>query len=76
MAVTIYDDGIGMSRETLAQLHRNLEDPAAPSKNVGLKNVHERIRSSFGDEYGLTVSSREHIGTSVTLLFPVIEQRS
>lgn len=76
MAVTIYDDGIGMSRETLAQLHRNLEDPAAPSKNVGLKNVHERIRSSFGEEYGLTVSSREHIGTSVTLLFPVIEQRS
>lgn len=76
LAVTIYDDGIGMSRETLAQLHRNLEDPAAPSKNVGLKNVHERIRSTFGDEYGLTVSSREHIGTSVTLLFPVIEQRS
>ncbi len=76
LAVTIYDDGIGMSRETLAQLHRNLEDPAAPSKNVGLKNVHERIRSTFGDEYGLTVSSRERIGTSVTLLFPVIEQRS
>ncbi|AIQ47719.1 hypothetical protein R70723_18825 [Paenibacillus sp. FSL R7-0273] len=74
LAVTVYDDGIGMSRETLSQIQRNLEDPGAPSKNVGLKNVHERIRTSFGEEYGLTVSSREHIGTSVTLVFPVIEQ--
>ncbi|WP_086074503.1 cache domain-containing sensor histidine kinase [Paenibacillus camerounensis] len=74
LAVTVYDDGIGMSRETLSQIQRNLEDPGAPSKNVGLKNVHERIRTSFGEEYGLTVSSREHIGTSVTLLFPVLEQ--
>lgn len=74
LAVTVYDDGIGMSREILSQIQRNLEDPGAPSKNVGLKNVHERIRTSFGEEYGLTVSSREHIGTSVTLLFPVLEQ--
>ncbi|MNB97534.1 Sensor histidine kinase YpdA [compost metagenome] len=74
LAVTVYDDGIGMSREILSQIQRNLEDPGTPSKNVGLKNVHERIRTSFGEEYGLTVSSREHIGTSVTLLFPVLEQ--
>ncbi|UQZ37252.1 two-component sensor histidine kinase [Paenibacillus sp. PK3_47] len=73
LAITIYDDGIGMNKEELARITGTLEDMRAPSKNVGLKNVHERIRTSFGEEYGLSVSSREYIGTSITLLFPVIE---
>ncbi|MNW66994.1 hypothetical protein D3C74_455200 [compost metagenome] len=50
-----------------------LEEPSSPGKSVGLKNVHERIRTVFGEGYGLSVSSREHIGTSVTLTFPVPE---
>lgn len=73
LAVTVYDDGIGMNREELARITQSLNDAEAPSKNVGLKNVHERIRSSFGEAYGLSVSSREHIGTSITLLFPISE---
>ncbi|WP_046504223.1 cache domain-containing sensor histidine kinase [Paenibacillus riograndensis] len=73
LAVTIYDDGVGMSREALARITRTLEEPEAPSKNVGLKNVHERIRSTFGEAYGLSINSREHVGTSITLLFPVID---
>lgn len=74
LAITIYDDGVGMSRETLARINKILEDPQAPSKNVGMKNVHERIRSSFGEAYGLSVNSREHVGTSITLTFPVITE--
>lgn len=62
-----------MNREELARITQSLNDAEAPSKNVGLKNVHERIRSSFGEAYGLSVSSREHIGTSITLLFPISE---
>ncbi|MBW4080315.1 sensor histidine kinase [Paenibacillus sp. S150] len=72
LAITIYDNGVGMSREALERITQTLEDTEAPSKNVGLKNVHERVRSIFGQEYGLSVSSREHIGTSVTLLFPIM----
>ncbi|ASA22163.1 cache domain-containing sensor histidine kinase [Paenibacillus donghaensis] len=74
LAVTIYDDGIGMNRDNLARINSILDNAEAPSKNVGLKNVHERIRSSFGEEFGLSVSSREYIGTSITLTFPVINE--
>ncbi|WNS44895.1 sensor histidine kinase [Paenibacillus sp. MMS20-IR301] len=74
LAITIYDDGVGMGREELARISRLLDDPQAPSKNVGLKNVHERIRTSFGENYGLTISSREHIGTSITLTFPIFTE--
>ncbi|AIQ36345.1 hypothetical protein R50345_17970 [Paenibacillus sp. FSL R5-0345] len=74
LLVTIYDDGIGMSKEKVQQLSENLEEPSSPSKNVGLKNVHERIRTVYGKEYGLSISSREHIGTSILLSFPIVEK--
>lgn len=73
LLVTIYDDGIGMSKEKVQQLAETLEEPSSPSKNVGLKNVHERIRTVYGAEYGLSISSREHIGTSILLLLPIVE---
>lgn len=74
LAVTVYDDGIGMEKEELDRLNGMLQDPGAPSKNVGLKNVHERIKTVCGDGFGLSISSREHVGTSVLLLFSVKEE--
>ncbi|WP_229521932.1 cache domain-containing sensor histidine kinase [Paenibacillus monticola] len=73
LLVTIYDDGIGMSKEKVQQLTEALEDHTTPGKNVGLKNVHERMRSLYGEEYGLSISSREHIGTSILLSFPIVD---
>lgn len=73
LLVTVYDDGIGMSKEKVQQLTEALEDSTTPGKNVGLKNVHERMRSLYGEEYGLSISSREHIGTSILLSFPIVE---
>lgn len=74
LAVTVYDDGIGMDKEELDRLNANLENAAAPSKNVGVKNVHERIKSVCGEGYGVSISSRKHVGTSVLMLFPVKEE--
>ncbi|MDP4097661.1 sensor histidine kinase [Paenibacillus sp. P96] len=71
LAITIYDDGAGMDRGTLARINETLYEPSAPSKSVGLKNVHERIRSMYGENYGLSVSSQKDIGTSVLLCFPI-----
>ncbi|MGO4546078.1 sensor histidine kinase [Paenibacillus sp. 2TAB23] len=74
LAVTVYDDGIGMDKDELDRLSLMLGDAAAPSKNVGVKNVHERIKSVCGEGYGLSISSRKHVGTSVLMLFPVKEE--
>ncbi|WP_141504260.1 cache domain-containing sensor histidine kinase [Paenibacillus luteus] len=73
LAVTVYDDGIGMDTEELDRLNAMLEDAVAPSKNVGIKNVHERIKSVCGEGYGISISSRRHVSTSVLMLFPVKE---
>ncbi|MDO3413257.1 sensor histidine kinase [Saccharibacillus sp. CPCC 101409] len=73
LSIAIDDDGTGMSAETLERIERALDEDNVPGKSVGLKNVHERIRSVYGEEYGLSVSSREGMGTSVRLRFPIPE---
>ncbi|NIK68036.1 sensor histidine kinase [Paenibacillus sp. BK720] len=72
LCVTVYDDGAGISGDKLQELNQLLSKPEAPSKNVGLKNVHDRIKTTCGEPYGLEISSIENVGTSIRLLFPIM----
>lgn len=63
---TVRDDGIGMPPEKVEGL---LTQPGGRS-GIGLKNVHERIRLTYGAPYGLTVRSREDEGTLITVRLP------
>ncbi|WP_199620624.1 cache domain-containing sensor histidine kinase [Paenibacillus alkalitolerans] len=71
LTVTVYDDGVGIDEESLADLNARIDDPKTAVKGVGMKNVHERIKSVCGDNYGLEISSKKHIGTSVRMRFPI-----
>lgn len=42
------------------------------NRGYGLINVHERLRLTFGDRYGLAVDSRRGEGTVVTVIHPVL----
>lgn len=74
----ITDRGRGMNEEALANLRRRIagEYLSQPAKGngIGLKNVHERIRMAFGEEYGLAVSSQPNAGTTVTVILPYHEE--
>ncbi|XID93257.1 sensor histidine kinase [Paenibacillaceae bacterium WGS1546] len=74
LVVTVYDDGAGIGETRLQELQSLLAEPKAPSKNVGMKNVHDRIKTICGDDFGLAINSMEHVGTSVQLTFPLIEK--
>lgn len=70
--VIVYDDGIGIDEDRLLQLQAQLNDSSPPAgRGIGMKNVHERIKTVCGEGYGLSISSREHIGTSVSMLFSI-----
>lgn len=63
----IIDDGIGFAPDVL----RQLEDPATrQSVGYGIRNVDERIRLHFGDEYGVRIASGRGIGTTVLITIP------
>ena len=66
--IQITDDGAGMAPARLAELSRALE--TGERGGFGLVTVHERLRLLFGPPYGLTLSSRQGVGTTVTVRIP------
>lgn len=66
--IQITDDGAGMTAERLAELDRALE--TGERVGFGLVTVHERLRLLFGPPYGLTLSSCQGVGTTVTVRIP------
>ncbi|MET7966118.1 histidine kinase [Micromonospora sp. NPDC005305] len=73
--ITVEDDGVGMDPTTLtagiAELAGAGIDPADdPGQHVGLSNVDERLRSAFGDGFGLVVETGLGSGTKVSMRVP------
>ena len=64
----ITDDGAGMAAARLEELNRAIE--SGERVGFGLVTVHERLRLLFCSSYGLTLSSREGVGTTVTVRVP------
>jgi two-component system LytT family sensor kinase len=64
--ITVEDDGVGMDPDALGQTGAGDEDAA----HVGLTNVDERLRSVFGDEFGLVVETAPGAGTKVSVRVP------
>ncbi|MEV6365999.1 histidine kinase [Micromonospora musae] len=73
--ITVEDDGVGMDPATLttgiAELALNVADPGEDSgQHVGFSNVDERLRSVFGDGFGLVVETGLGSGTRVSMRIP------
>ncbi|WP_123042081.1 sensor histidine kinase [Cohnella candidum] len=64
----IEDNGRGMSSDAVhAILYRE-------SSSVGIKNTIARIRMTYGEEYGVMISSDPGFGTKVTITLPLQTQ--
>lgn len=66
--ITVQDNGVGISEETLCRLQEKINTPSMTSqKNIGLANVNQRASLFYGEGYGLTIDSTEGQGTTVVL---------
>ena len=75
--IDVSDNGPGMPEEVVERLL----DPDAPrpssnskGSGIGLRNVHQRIRLTFGERYGLTIHSEPDAGTLVRIRLPALEK--
>jgi two-component system LytT family sensor kinase len=64
--ISIEDDGVGEDPE---RVRRALAGDVSMD-SVGLGNVDERLRSTFGDDYGLVVETAPEAGTKVIVRVP------
>lgn len=64
----VSDNGVGMTQQRLEELREAMEHDG--KVGFGLSAVHQRLRLQFGPEYGLSIFSREGIGTTVTARIP------
>ena len=65
--IIVEDDGIGMDPERLTE---DLDDAHLSGAHVGLGNVDDRMRSTFGDDFGLVVDTAPGAGMKITLRVP------
>lgn len=55
--IQIEDDGEGMDQEKVAEIVRfiNTEKPVEGKKNIGIRNVNQRIKLACGEQYGIII---------------------
>ena len=69
--IIISDNGVGMKSETAAAiLNPDQENTVSSGNGIGLRNIDERIKLSYGEKYGLSIWSEPDEGTTVTILIP------
>jgi two-component system sensor histidine kinase YesM len=66
LAISVHDDGPGVSAEELETLRRMVADPTAESEHHGLRNLARRLRLQYGTGSGLILSGSEGEGFTVT----------
>ncbi|MCL6591719.1 MAG: sensor histidine kinase [Firmicutes bacterium] len=67
IVIQVTDNGQGMSPEKLQTIWRQNPNRSG----VGIRNVDERLKLSFGPDYGLTLESSKGEGTTVSLRIPL-----
>ncbi len=68
--IYVVDNGTGVTEEILEKLREQLKDSAITgSRHIGMRNVDQRLKLVFGEDYGLTVSASQEGGLCVTVRF-------
>ena len=69
----IMDNGIGMTGEQVEELLHGTGKLENKKSGIGVKNVNRRIQMICGSEYGIRCESQEGVGTTITIVLPIIE---
>lgn len=69
LSIMVKDDGVGIPED---RIHQVLLPGVGSNNGVGLSNVHERLKSLFGEQYGVRIVSEPGVGTTVHVRVPLI----
>ena len=70
---TVEDNGLGMTPEQVEGLLTGKTHASSRrGSGIGVKNVNERIRLYFGEDYGLSIHSEPDVGTRIQIHLPAV----
>lgn len=70
LRISVEDDGRGVDLQHVEMvLSGHVE---ATNNSIGLRNINERIKMAFGEDYGISVENRVPTGTRVTVTLPYV----
>ena len=73
IVITVHDNGKGFQPEKVAEFNNNFKKSILPdSKHIGLLNINLRIKTLYGEDYGLFIASRPG-DTNVYVKIPKID---
>ncbi|TDL34255.1 sensor histidine kinase [Jeotgalibacillus sp. S-D1] len=68
--IVVEDNGPGIEERKMEGIYKG--EIRSKSSGIGLKNINERIKLMFGEQYGITIESEVGKGTKVKILLPSI----
>jgi len=80
LTIEVWDSGIGISSLQMEHIQMLLKSEEIGIRNeydwqsIGLKNVHDRIRYLYGDDYGIELFSIPSSGTIIRIKIPIKEE--
>lgn len=74
--IQIEDDGEGMDQEKVAEIVRfiNTAKPVEGKKNIGIRNVNQRIKLACGEQYGIIIENTPYQGSRFTIQLPIMRE--
>lgn len=72
LTLTVTDTGVGMDKDEIGSLLGGENESKDRFSSIGIKNVNERIKLSYGEKYGLLIKSEKDLFTLVEIKLPVI----
>ena len=75
LVIEVADNGMGMRPEVAdSLLDEDRPDVRTSGSGIGVRNVHRRIRLTFGERYGLSIHSEPDVGTRVEIRLPALDE--
>ena len=76
LVITIEDNGAGMDAQAMnEQLRKTDIGRIEMGRSIGVMNVNARVKSVYGDNYGIHFESDKDVGTKALIVLPIIKQK-
>ncbi|MBU3145174.1 sensor histidine kinase [Clostridium sp. CF012] len=70
----IIDNGTGMEESQLQNLYATPTSKHKHFTGIGIKNVDNRIKLLYGTDYGVTITSKVDVGTTINVYLPLMDK--